>query len=370
MYIPRRMRRVGTSTLVLTFWFGLFVTACGSSSTAPTPVTNPPSITCPAAPDPVQSLDGSAQVVTYGAPTVIGGQAPLTTSCLPISGATLPVGTTTVMCQTSDAKARTASCSFSVVVLVPPKLPVNSFLAFGDSITYGEDGTNAASLSGQHVEVQLVGQTYPTDLERELQARYASQVPLVTNCGFKGESLTMQLDDGSWVPDPTTLSRYSGQITTGQYGAVLLMEGSNDLDSQDVNVLPIAVSVLQTMVQKAKSTGLRPFLATVPPMVPPGADGRPAGYKLVVPYNNMIRALAGTESVPLVDIYGAFGTNAASLIGFDGLHPNATGYQLIADTFFASIKATLETQSLTKIRSVRGIATTGGQCAGLPAGKE
>jgi lysophospholipase L1-like esterase len=335
---------------------------------APTPVTEPPAIACPAAPAAVQSPDGSAQTVTFAAPIVTAGQAPLTTSCLPVSGATFPVGTTTVMCKTSDAKARTASCSFTVVVLPPATLPVNSFLAFGDSITYGEDGTNVASLGGQHVEVQLVGQTYPEDLERELQTRYAEQLPTVTNCGFKGESLTMQLDDGSWAPNPDTLNRYLSTIATGQYGAVLIMEGSNDLDgSEDANVLPVAVSVLQTMVEKAKSAGLRPFLATVPPMVPPGVSNRTEGYMLVLPYDNMIRTLAGTESVPLVDVYSAFGTNAPSLIGFDGLHPNATGYQLIADTFFTSIKTTLETQPSAETRSIRAIAATGGRCAGLPS---
>lgn len=35
------------------------------------------------------------------------------------------------------------------------------------------------------------------------------------------------------------------------------------------------------------------------------------------------------------------------LIGFDGLHPNAAGYQRIADTFFAAIKDSLETRPTT-----------------------
>ncbi len=55
-----------------------------------------------------------------------------------------------------------------------------------------------------------------------------------------------------------------------------------------------------------------------------------------------MRALAVSEGVPLVDVYGAFG-NDLTLIGADGLHPNAQGYAKIADTFFAAIRQTLET---------------------------
>src|SRR5215467_344674 len=111
---------------------GVFVglAACGGSSGGGGigPTNLPPAIACPIAPAPVDSLDGSAQPVTYGAPTVTNGQPPLNTSCLPISGAAFPVGTNTVTCTTSDARSRTASCTFPVVVQPPPKLPVTSFL--------------------------------------------------------------------------------------------------------------------------------------------------------------------------------------------------------------------------------------------------
>src|SRR5579862_8571123 len=168
-----------------------FVACGGSTSTAPTPATNPPQIACPIAPDPVDSLDGSGQPVSFGAPTVTGGQAPLSTSCTPVSGATFPVGTTTVTCSTSDAKARAASCTFPVVVLPPPKLTTTSFLAFGDSITWGEDGTASAGIFGQHIFVQLPsGQPYPDVLQAELQGRYKQQTPTVKNDGYPGESLS------------------------------------------------------------------------------------------------------------------------------------------------------------------------------------
>src|SRR5262249_30788528 len=142
-----------------------------------------PSIACPIAPAPAESLDGSAQPVSYGQPTVTNGQAPLNTSCVPISGSSFTVGTTTVTCTTSDARARTASCTSPVVVQPAPKLAVTSFLAFGDSITWGEDGRAAAGANvfGQHVYVQLAGQTYPDDLQTALRARYRQQQVSITN---------------------------------------------------------------------------------------------------------------------------------------------------------------------------------------------
>jgi hypothetical protein len=163
--------------------------ACGGAgtNTAPTQVVDAPQIACPVAPDPAESLDGSGQAVSFASPTVTAGQAPLTTSCSPVSGSTFPVGTTTVTCSTSDARARSASCTFPVVVLAPPKLPVTSFLAFGDSITWGEDGRDTAGAPlGQHVFVQLPqGQRYPDILQQELQARYKQQQVTVFNAGCR-----------------------------------------------------------------------------------------------------------------------------------------------------------------------------------------
>lgn len=327
--------------------------ACGGSKTAPTPVSDPPQIACPAAPDPVESLDGSAQVVSFAAPTVTGGQPPLTTGCLPVSGASFPVGTTTVTCTTSDAKARTATCSLPVVVLPPPKLSATSFVAFGDSITWGENGANTASTRalGQHVFVQLPpGERYPDILQQELQARYKQQTPTVFNAGCPGELLSAPGEFvaecfGARTDDPSAYRRFLTVASLKKFDAVLFMEGSNDVDvaAGDSTVLPTAVGYLQKMIDAAKSNGMKVVVATIPPMVPPGIDSRAKGYAVVPTYNGMVRALATSETVPLADVNGAFGSDASSLIGPDGLHPNPSGYQRIADTFLATIKSSLET---------------------------
>jgi lysophospholipase L1-like esterase len=128
------------------------------------------------------------------------------------------------------------------------------------------------------------------------------------------------------------------------------MEGSNDADAAagDSRVLPVASGYLQQIIDTAKNSGMRVIVATIPPMVPPGADSRAKGYQVVPTYDDMVRTVAMSEGVPLADVYQAFGSDAPTLIGFDGLHPDPAGYQRIADTFFATIKSSLETRPATQ----------------------
>ena len=328
------------------------VLACGGSHTGPTPVNDPPSIACPASPAPVESLDGSAQQVSYPAPTVSGGQAPLNTGCLPASGSSFPIGTNTVTCTTSDAHARTASCTFPVVVEPQPQLPASSFLAFGDSLTWGENGAAAASVNslGQHVFVQLVGQTYPDVLQGELQARYQHQHPTVKNAGCPGEELSTPSEFnpqcfGERADDPSAFARFTSIVSLHQFDVVLFMEGSNDVNNApgDSKAIPTALGYLQKMIDLAKANGMKVIVATIPPMVPPGAFDRTKGSAFVSTYNDQVRGLATSEGVPLADVSAAFGSDAPTLIGFDGLHPNPDGYKRVADTFLTAIKGSIET---------------------------
>jgi len=238
-------------------------------------------------------------------------------------------------------------------------LSATSFLAFGDSLTWGENGlaTATAAALGQHVYVQLVGQTYPDDLLADLRARYKQQQISVTNAGCPGESLS---DPGTFndkmnclgirEDDPSALRRFTSLLSVHRWDAFLLMEGSNDVNtaSGDSKVLPVAVQYFRQMVQAAKGSGTKVIVATIPPMVPPGLFDRAKGYAIVPTFDDQIRAIATSEGVPLADVYQAFGSDASTLIGHDGLHPNPAGYQRLADTFFAAIKSSLETQPTSK----------------------
>lgn len=282
--------------------------------------------------------------VVYGTATVVGGTPPVTVSCSPPSGSTFPIGTTQVTCTATDAQQRVSTCGLTVTVEPPPQITVTRFAAFGDSITLGEDGNlPSLTLPGLQLPAQtvvLMGSEYPTVLQNELRSRYSLQAASITvaNLGLPAEL----------VGDSTTLARFSREAVAGGYQVILLMEGSNDVNeayySSGVSAIQAAVDNLRIMVRQSRAAGQRPYLATIPPMNPnspcvPRCRG--AGAPLVPGYNDRVRGLAASEALPLVDVYEAFGGDL-TLISTDGLHPNAAGYQRIADTFFAAIKATLE----------------------------
>ena len=90
-----------------------------------TVVTAAPSITCPADITAVQCTSPAGASVTFADPTVsdVCGPAP-TVSCLPPSGSTFPIGTTTVTCTATDESNSSSNCTFSVTVVdtAPPSI--------------------------------------------------------------------------------------------------------------------------------------------------------------------------------------------------------------------------------------------------------
>ena len=78
--------------------------------------TQNPTITCPANQN--AGSAGGAVNVSYPAPTANDNCAGVTANCVPASGSSFPVGTTTVTCTATDAASRTATCSFTVTVVV------------------------------------------------------------------------------------------------------------------------------------------------------------------------------------------------------------------------------------------------------------
>jgi lysophospholipase L1-like esterase len=307
----------------------------------PPPTPDPPKLTCPAALT-AQSLDGDSTTVTF-TPVVSDGQTPVVTLCTPPAGSTFTVGQRTVTCTATDALQRTATCSFSVTVLSPPRLSTTSFLAFGDSITAGEDGQNSIAPSVSEMSARIhpsvlfpSGQRYPQELQRELASRYRTQSPTVDNQGVPGEA----------VASAATFRRYTSLTSSRRYSAVLILEGSNDLFDRDDKVFPAAYDGLRSMIRDAKARGIRPYLATIPPMNPSACVPvcRGLAWSLVSGFNDGVRSLATSEGVTLVDVYQGFNGNFA-LLGADGLHPSAEGYVKIADLFFAAIKETLEAPS-------------------------
>jgi lysophospholipase L1-like esterase len=343
---------------ILTVTAALIAGGCGS--TAPTPVPpppteDPPKITCPGPQTIPLTGTASSATATY-TPTTTNGRPPVTVVCTPPSGSSFGVGQATVNCVATDALQRTNSCSLAITVIAAPKLTVTRFVSFGDSITAGEDGIDGGPdtsglcqpkvTSSAGIQPQVIlpaAQTYPGQLQTQLSARYPAQSPTVLNRGCPGESAT----------GLNTRRRFDAIVSTGQYDVVLILEGSNDLDNAagadpatQAGVVGSAAAALRLLVGDAKASGVRPLLATIPPMNPAGRRG--AGATLVTSLNDRIVQIGSAENMAIVDVYAAF-KGDLTLLGDDGLHPNANGYTVIAGAFLQAIENTLEvkTSSLT-----------------------
>jgi len=103
---------VGTTTVTCS------ETSSSCSFTVTVSDTQPPSITCPAA---ITGTTGAqtcppptSGVVTFPPPTASDNCPGVTTACVPPSGSSFPLGTTTVTCTATDAASNTATCSFTV----------------------------------------------------------------------------------------------------------------------------------------------------------------------------------------------------------------------------------------------------------------
>jgi lysophospholipase L1-like esterase len=290
--------------------------------------------------------------VSFGAPAVTGGVAPVSVSCTPPSGSTFSEGTTGVSCTATDAQQRTASCSLTVTVTSPPLPPpppvptltATKFLAFGDSITEGKAGTcirrfTSGTLTFVYDPFAMLaplvppGRNYPTMLQMMLATRYISQTASVLNEGFSGDLVT-----GS-----DTRARLNSALGLHQPEVLLLQEGVNDLHSQVA--ISALVSGLRTLIGDARARGVKVYLGT---LLPERAGScRAFAPDLIAPTNAQITAMAAAEGVPIVDLYQAFSGDLATLLDEDGLHPSDAGYEKMAATFFDSIKRDFEVYQLT-----------------------
>jgi lysophospholipase L1-like esterase len=317
------------------------------------PITSPSSaleIFCPVAQE-VESPDGSPIPITFAAPTTSGGSAPVSTSCMPVSGTAFATGTTTVSCSARDASRGSAACSFSVTVARIPELSHTRFLAFGDSITAGSlPGCPPApsALRGPqpldpYRDFRLVAAAvdsaaaYPTVLDELLDRRYRLQNPVVINEGLSGERVT----DSAGGTNDVAFARLRTALTVHAPQVVLLMEGVNDINGwrSIPNVVTGVRNALRDFIREIRGKGAQVFVGTIAPEWPNSC--RSFAVDVIPLANDAIRTLAVAENVPLVDIFAAFGTDG-SLLGEDGLHPSPSGYQRIAETFFSSIRERLE----------------------------
>lgn len=293
--------------------------------TSPPPVIGPPSISCPS--DVTSDVDRAPSSISYSAPIVTGGLAPIATTCTIASGSTFPPGTSDILCTATDAQQRSAQCVFHVNVNVTSRLKVTKFMAFGDSLTWGE----VAQAVSSSLHVYDPANSYPTFLQTMLKDAYSAQAAdiVVSNEGAQGLSATKDED------------RFVESLNARRPDAVLLLEGTNDVNGGTAP--DTIVQSLRADVSRAKRMGISTvFLATLPPEVTGPGRFRATKPDDIVDTNDKIREAAEREGAILVDLYEAMYPQRELLIGDDGLHATSAGYKFMASTFLAAIRANLQ----------------------------
>ncbi|HZX10689.1 MAG TPA: GDSL-type esterase/lipase family protein, partial [Acidobacteriota bacterium] len=194
------------------------------------------------------------------------------------------------------------------------ELDNNKFIAFGDSITYGIINLQAAPDKG-----------YVPRLESLLQNNVNPNAQ-VLNRGKGGEYTS------------GGLSRINSVITSDQAKTIFLMEGTNDAKDTSVSIDSAAYN-LEQMANKCVNFNMKTFLGTIIPRL--GWEGiiKDRIYAL----NGKISAIASSPSIHFADIFNAFLNYPGgwTTLYSDTTHPNETGYQIIAQTWFDAYVKTL-----------------------------
>jgi lysophospholipase L1-like esterase len=187
----------------------------------------------------------------------------------------------------------------------------NVYMAFGDSITRGE-GDSA-------------GIGYPGRLEAKLRAHFGDGT--VVNRGADGTL------SGEGV------ERILRNLRGSSPGLTLVMYGTNDWNDVPCQDAPPCdvVKNLRLIIDELKSSRSLPFLATLPPVNPVLAGASRNDW--VNATDERIKELGREEGVFVVDMFEAFRRQGGEVSRFftDHVHPNAAGYEIIAEAFFQAI---------------------------------
>lgn len=298
--------------------------SCGKSPSAPTPPPPPvihdaPSLSCPGDAT-IDGVIGVEQAITFPAPTLTGGSPPVSVTCLPDAGAPFPIGATNVVCTARDSLNRQAFCTFTMT-LVPVPLGVERFLAFGDSVTEGENGI--ASRRYRTLFIDLPN-SYPTLLHAMLRERYPAQDRIdVVNEGLGGERATESLPRLA-----SALDRHRPQV-------LLLLNGYNDLLHDGEDAANDIGEAIRDSIREARGAGVQHVLVSTLPPSRPGK--RQIATAVIEETNRFIREAASAEGAILVDPYPAFIGQEQQLVSDDGLHLTPAGNRVVAETFFSRI---------------------------------
>lgn len=218
------------------------------------------------------------------------------------------------------------------LALASPLWAQTAYIAFGDSITAGIVGDDPARTE--------LG--YPPRLEALLTG--ASIDAVVETAGVGGETTGEGLARINSVLNELALS---GDV-------LILMEGTNDI-SRSVSVETIRAN-LNEMAKRAEGRGLSVIHATTIPRLPNAKFD--AQNITNTRLNQNIRDMAGRNARKVTDLFEILGTTPDLFTRFyyqgtdDPVgHPNAAGYDLLAQSFFDVIR------NVDRVPPVTGVMT-------------
>jgi len=174
-------------------------------------------------------------------------------------------------------------------------------------------------------------ESYPSRLQALLAARYTAQTIVVDNRGLNGE----------WAHDGQF--RIVKVLGETRPEVAIILEGANDLSALGAPGLQPTLDALENMLRDARAYGAQVIMASLPPARPGSSLGGPVAA-LVPELNQGIRRMAERQRVLFADVHAAFGGDL-SLLGPDGLHPTAAGYERMAQAVFEVIRANFEQAS-------------------------
>jgi lysophospholipase L1-like esterase len=130
-------------------------------------------------------------------------------------------------------------------------------------------------------------------------------------------------------------------VTRHRPAYTLILYGTNDWNDGECRSMPPCYTIqsLRSMILQSRDAGANPIIGTIPPVNPAFLDRNATERNAwVVEMNELLRAMAGQEGVPIAEIHADF-VSEPNLEGLfvDHVHPTEEGYRLMARSWWNAI---------------------------------